>query len=233
MIDEDEFDAASEADADMAFVRLERKFRIALEDKIEGSPTTEAYKMYVLEYMNHAIAAAEALEIASFVDWIELDPDEYYKQYNKFITYVDRFKVNVQISFVRKATKFAVPLSIPEKDKVRHYVAQIKIIVDESGLSVAKKERLYNKINEFLAELDRDRTRFEVFSDFMTSFAHLGGEMAQEAEPAWKWFKLIGEVLGARKETEQLKLPQRQTPKRIEHQKSRNSSDFNNDDIPF
>jgi hypothetical protein len=69
-------------------------------------------------------------------------------------------------------------------------------------LKLAKKERLYAKTNSFLAEVDRDRTRFEQFSKLVIALALLGGEAAQEFEPARKLINSIARLLGRSKEFE-------------------------------
>jgi hypothetical protein len=113
-------------------------------------------------------------------------------------------------------------------------VAKIKEIIDASSLVTAKKERLLNKLNAFLAELDRDRTGLQKFTDVILSLANTGGEAANEIEPAWKWAKLAAAILGVRQETEQtrqlppsskkLEPPKRQLPPPVNR---------NSDHIPF
>lgn len=76
-----------------------------------------------------------------------------------------------------------------------------------SSLQPAKKECLFDKINAFIAELDKDRTPLQKFNDVVLSLAHTGGEAAKELEPAWKWVRLGAAILGVRQETEQTKLP--------------------------
>ena len=105
-------------------------------------------------------------------------------------------------------------ISAAEKEKLRHYVTQIKEVIDHSELLPAKKERLNDLINAFTAELDRERTGLQRFGDLMIGLAHIGGDMAKELEPAWKWVKLGAQVLGARQEAEQTKL--QPPPKKIE-----------------
>ena len=61
MIAEEDFDAASDVSPEMAFVRLERKFRASYEKNIEGNDNSGAWDHYTIEYMNHVVAAARAL----------------------------------------------------------------------------------------------------------------------------------------------------------------------------
>jgi hypothetical protein len=132
----------------------------------------------------------------------------------------------------------SVALAPSEKTHLRAYADKIKDIIDKSSLQPAKKERLFDKINAFIAELDKDRTLLQKFNDVVLSLAHTGGEAAEELEPAWKWVKLAAAILGVRQEMEQTKLPA--PPKRIEPPKRRlpppreKVGHFDmNDEIPF
>lgn len=215
MISEEDFDVVSDPSPEMAFIRLERKFRATYEANLDKADGNGAYFHYTVEYMNHVAAAADTLEIDLFgFDYSPPDKNTIYDDYQAFRQTIDRFIVRHTISNIRSGNKNTVILSTVEKEKLRHYLAQMKEVIDKSDLLPAKKERLYDLINAFLAELDRDRTGLQRFTDLMIGLAHIGGEMAKELEPAWKWVKLGAELLGARQEAEQTKLPP--APKKIE-----------------
>lgn len=141
------------------------------------------------------------------------------EQLDRLTFLVDQFAVHAQINHIRRPPKDTVTLEASEKRILRHYVEQIKEVIDKSPLLVAKKERLFDRINHFLEEVDRDRTALQKFNDMVISLSHTGGEAAEELEPAWKWVKLIGALLGARQENEQAKLPKPVTPKKLPHPK--------------
>lgn len=214
MITEEDFQAASEASPEMAFVRLERKFRAAYETNLSNSDSNGGYNHYTIEYMNHVVAAARALGL-DLLDFWALPPEkEVYDQYQKFRHEVDNYTVQIQIAHIRSGPKNSVALDPSEKKHLRAYADAIKDIVDKSSLRPAKKERLFDKINAFTAELDKDRTPLQKFNDIILSLANTGGEAAEELEPAWKWVKLGAAILGVRQETEQTKLPT--PPKKLE-----------------
>ena len=243
MIKEEDFAAAADGPPDMAFVRLERKFREILEQNLESSQSGGASDHFIIEYMNHTLATAEALGL-DFLDFYSV-PEEnssnVYEDYKRFRQTVDGFTVRVQISHIRLGPAHTVPLDADEKKHLRAYVTRIKEIIDSSSLVVAKKERLLDKLNAFLIELDRDRTALQKFNDVILSLANTGGEVANEMEPAWKWAKLAAAVLGVRQETEQakqltpppkkLEQPKRQLPPPVK--KSGNTRADLDDDIPF
>lgn len=238
MITEEDFAAAADCPPDMAFVRLERKFREILERNLEDTQSASSSNHFIIEYMNHTLAAAEALGL-DFLDFYTV-PDEnirdVYSDYRRFRQTVDAFTVRIQISHIRVGPAYTLPLDADEKKHLRAYVTRIKEIIDASSLATAKKERLLDKLNAFLVELDRDRTPLQKFNDIILSLANTGGEAAEEMEPAWKWAKLAAAVLGVRQETEQTKqLPPLKKPEEKRQlpppAKSRRAE--MDDDIPF
>jgi hypothetical protein len=59
-----------------------------------------------------------------------------------------------------------------------------------------------NKLNAFLAEVDRDRTSMQRFNDFIMSLAKTTADATEELEPTWKWARLIAAIFGARYDAE-------------------------------
>jgi hypothetical protein len=157
----------------------------------------------------NVVAAAQALGLDLF-EFREL-PSEHgndvYELYKRFRTEVDQFTVQIQIAHIRSGPKNSVALDPSEKKHLRAYAEKIKNIIDKSSLATAKKERLFDKLNSSIAELDRDRTSIQKFTDTIMALATVGADVAEELEPAWKWVKLGAAVLGVRQETEQTKLP--------------------------
>lgn len=74
MITEEDFAAVADCPPDLAFARLEKTFRDRLETNLERSQNNNSWAHYIIEYMNHTIAAAEALGL-DFLDFFTV-PDE-------------------------------------------------------------------------------------------------------------------------------------------------------------
>ena len=241
MIREEDFAAAADCPPDMAFVRLERKFRETLEANLENSQNGNSSDLYVIEYMNHTIATADALEL-DFLEFFGV-PDskntsDLYERYNHFRQTVDAYTVRIQIRNIRIGPAHALPLDEDEKKHIRAYVTKIKEIVDGSTLSAPKKEALLNRLNAFLVEVDRDRTSLQRFNDFMMSLAKAAGDAVEELEPAWKWARLLAAIMGVRQEKENAKLPppaEKPKPQQIPPPAKRNGRRRieMDDDIPF
>jgi hypothetical protein len=242
MIPHDEYAAAVRGhDSELAFVHLESKYREALNKNLENTDNSNAYSSFVIEYMNHTIAAAHALGLTILDQWTVPSHSHNIRvsdHFHDFTTAVDHFKVQVQIDQARRRNRFSVALDPAEKDKLRNYVAQIKKVIDDSSLARPKKERLYDKINDFLAEVDRDRTPYEQFADLVINLAHLGGEAAQELEPARKLINSIARLLGRNKEAEESTLPPPSKPRQIPAPRKtlpppQNTESGMEDEIPF
>lgn len=241
MISEDDFEEISGLEPELAFVRLERKFRDALNAKLQDADNNNAYNSFIIEYMNHTIAAAGALDLDILKNW-KIPSHATSKHladiFHDFTTEVDHYKVQIQILHIRTPQRYAVALTASEKEKLRHYVAQIKTVIDNSSLSNDKKEELYNKINAFLAEVDRNRTRFEVYSDLAIAVARTGGEMAKELEPVTRLINAIARLLGASKQIENERISQfekkkLEPPKRQLPAPTKPDRDDLDDEIPF
>jgi hypothetical protein len=137
MIKEEDFAGAAEVSPEMAFVRLERKFRAVYQNNINDSQSSEAYWSYTREYLNHTVAAAEALGLDFLSNFdVEADNNELSDIHTALTTAVDRFAVKVQIQYIRQPPLNTVTLEDSEKRILRHYVEQIKEVVDQSSLLV-------------------------------------------------------------------------------------------------
>jgi len=216
MIEEQEFAVIEGLAPPLAFVRLVRRFRTALQKKLQDNSFSSASA--VQEYINHVVSTASALEINEFKDWqIPVVSDDIWNVYERLTREVDRYIVHVEIANVRQSPQNSVGLELYEKREIRHYVEQIKHLIENSKkLEVPKKERLFDRINDFLQELDRERTPIRVLSDVVIELSRTGGQAAHELEPAWKWVKLIAGVFGGRQENERAGLPKPSQPKKLE-----------------
>jgi hypothetical protein len=226
---------------ELAFVYLEQRFRDKLNSNLEGADNSHSFDVCVIEYMNHTKAAARALDLDILDSWGVPSHQQHNLSdlFNDFTAAIDYFKVQVSIDNARSTLRFSVELDTDEKDKLRNYVGEIKKVIDRSSLAQKKRERLYDLINAFLVEVDRDRTPWDRFADLVIGLAHLGGEAAQELEPARKLIDSIARLLGRTKESEDAasKLPpsaqRRQIPgppKILPSPKKRGEMD---DEIPF
>lgn len=106
MIKEEDFDAAADGPEDMAFVRLERKYREVLEKNLSETDSGNSYEAYIIEYINHTIATAKALGLTFLDEWrIPDGSGRIWDTYKDFTTDVDHFTIQIQISHIRSGPR--------------------------------------------------------------------------------------------------------------------------------
>lgn len=253
MISDEELLAAmreARGDKQLAFVQLERRFREALNKRLSSLEDDRSYTVnpFYIEYINHTLATAKALGITTFDHWkLPSHSGDHHliDTYKDFTADVDNYGLQVRINYAEHQAIYSVYLTQEDKITVRHLCDEIKKIIDASNLPGDKRESLLSKLNAFIKELDRDRTRLETYADLMVGFSHAVGESANELRPVVAIITKIGKVFGARQEAEtQVRLPPAET-KRIEPPKRENDlSEFGSagpskkppnidDEIPF
>ena len=200
------------ADDDIAFIDLVKKYQKSYSRNVSEK----------MSYMNKVISAAKSLNIQKVKD-IKMPPMDDYdgvklQKYENFLHILDEYFENFKIINGRRVSKFSVKLSVSEKEKLRHFIEQIKCTVEISQLSTGKKEAIFKKLASLALEIDRDRTRFEAFADVVSDLAHVSRNLADGAEPWWKWAKPMFEILGSAKESEdqQAALPSPEEQKKLE-----------------
>lgn len=119
------------------------------------------------------------------------------------------------------------------KREIHHYINQIREIVNNVELRANKKEALLNRLNEFAKEVDKDRTRGEIWASTYISFKAEIKDGAEALEQALKPLEKIADIFGKAKEfVDMLKPPE----KRIsieDHSKANSSMNYSDDEIPF
>jgi hypothetical protein len=233
--DDDYIEAIRGNTSEMAFVKLETKFRQKMNDDLKDNNESGVFDACALEYINHCLATAKALDL-HFLDAWSVPSGKRQNLWDlsrDLLFAIDNFKVQVQVANARGVLRYSVGLSHDDKEKVRRYVGEIKKLVDTAVLDDWKKDRLYGLINAFLAEVDRDRAPWDRFADLFIGLAHLGGQAATELRPVRELVDSIARLLGRTKEIEDSapKLP-RPTPRRIPPPQQAPKPEMD-DDIPF
>jgi hypothetical protein len=102
MISDDELLDLPE-DPERAFVQCERKLRHRLFKKLEETQSYNAYKSYKLEYINHVVSVAKALELSIFDEYgiptLDADINPFYDQ---FLHDVDHLTVQIRMRHARR-----------------------------------------------------------------------------------------------------------------------------------
>lgn len=219
-------------DAEEAFLYLEAVFREECEQKIKEAHQEERIDIYYIQYISKVLGAISELGIESqfatrSVPSIE---DVDYQTYVNFSKDVEHYRTMLQIRRARRRKEFSVALDQATKIKLRHMLSQMREIVDRLDVSQSKKEALFAKINALQAEIDRDRTRFDIVAALWIEGSEKLGEGAEKLQPLREILDSIGNVFKQAKKFEGAdtpRLPPAEKAKQLEPPKS------TSDDIPF
>lgn len=217
MDDDDVFENLPD-DPELAFCHLEALYKRQLENDVSSTDESSAISHFRARYINQIIAAAKALDINGIKDYeAPKSQSEVWSYYEVFATDVMNLIIQIRIGHARRKRFYSVALSSAEKEKIRHYISQIKQLIDASDLSKDKKDAIYKRLTNLELEIDKDRTRFELIAETVLGFARLSRDVEQEgAEPWWKWAKLIFGVVDEAKEKEEAaRLPSPEERKRL------------------
>lgn len=230
-------------DREQAFLMLESRFKSQFEADVERIEDGDTLAYYRQRYCNQVIAAAKSLEIEHIRDYsLPTDESSIWAFFSRFEIDVMNLIIQIRINHGRRRKKYSVVLDATAKQKIRHYIEQIRDIVEQSDLPQNKRDVVFKKLSELTLEIDRDRTRFEIVADSVRGFARLSGDVEREgAEPWWKWVKLIlGEIDEAKEKEPPPSIPAPEERKRLEPPRKEPPAPSNkssrrdlDDDIPF
>lgn len=223
---------------DLALLQLAEDFRETMKTDLAHAEGEFEHARAYSEYFDSVFAAAEELGIDIFEGRsLPHTQDEILEKFYTYSRYVDRYITRVRVRSMRRKSLYSVPLTEEEKRKIRHLIEQIKNVLDESNLSIEKKESIHSIMADLLEEVEKDRTGLDVFADKAGRIARISGDFAREGvEPWWQFFRPIFEIFGAAKEREEEapRLPAPKPPKRIEGpRRTIAAPPLSDDDIPF
>jgi len=88
-----------------------------------------------------------------------------------------------KIRRARRDSGASVKFDGSAKAKLRHYLDQIREIVElSSGITDEKKDLLFKKINALQEEIERIRSRREVYGTFILYFSGIFGEAVERSK---------------------------------------------------
>jgi hypothetical protein len=223
-------------DNHVAFLQLEREFRIEMEAAQEDRNSD--WSEVTANYMNNTKAAAEALEIDALENFAinTRHFGDHRDNFNDFLRAVNSVIVQMRVANARSRKAMSVGLSEVQKTKIHHLIEKIRGEVEQSNSSDPKKEKIFDILSLLGKEVSKDRTRYERFADLARSLAGLSGDIEREgARPWWPWFEKIMGLIDDAKESEP-QLPKPPEIKKIEAPRKELPKPGNRDlngDIPF
>ena len=80
------------------------------------------------------------------------------------------------------------------REKIRELINKIKLTIEAIELPLPRKEALMSRLNDFAAEVDKDRTRFEAFGALMIEAAGVAKKVERRLRPIRKWIDSVANV---------------------------------------
>ncbi|MDP1836975.1 MAG: hypothetical protein Q8N31_10145 [Reyranella sp.] len=233
----------SRGDKQLAFVKLERRFRETFKKNMASLP--EEYGNVLLnslyiEYMNHTVAAVKALRVPLFEGW-ELPSHEINQSvssvHQDFTAAVDNYSLQVRLAAAEQVLMYSIHLTDEDKRKIHHFGARIRDQIQKSAVREVKRDQLLRLLNNFLREVDSDYTKMEVVGAFITGATHIARQSLEDLDPIRGWIETIADIFGTAQEEQPLSLPPAQTKQipgpNLPKQPARTPRAELDDDIPF
>jgi hypothetical protein len=186
--------------------------------------------------MNNTIALARHCEITEIAGWENARPHNHdWHEYLCFAAEVDACTMTMRLAAVRRAKEYSVQLDAAAKKKLSHLLTQMREAIEKLDISVAKKDKLYRRINALQDEIDRERTGFHAFGALVIEAADDAGEAATRLEPVTRMIERLGAALGLakRQESPPSQLPSPSERKRISGPKKSGFDKALDEEIPF
>jgi hypothetical protein len=219
-------------DPELAFVTLVSKFDEAREAKIASSDERSDTSIFLLDYMNNVVGVANALHLDLYDDWEMPESDRaVYELYREFSLRTKRYVLEVQLRHARIGKHYSVGLNAGTKARIRKLVEQIKEQLEKSDLEERKRNVLFGKLNKFLEEVDRERTRYDAAMDMTLEIV---GAIDKASSPIIALLDSVTRLLAQAKSAEPLELPPPKDRRKIEGpRKQLPKPKTMDDDIPF
>ncbi|MEJ0077013.1 MAG: hypothetical protein WDO17_16520 [Alphaproteobacteria bacterium] len=80
----------------------------------------------------------------------------------------------------RRVQGYSVQFDATTKLKVQHHIEQLREIFGKLEIEQDKRDSLFNKLTELQHEVDRDRTRFDVYAALAVEAAGVVGESVEK-----------------------------------------------------
>jgi hypothetical protein len=220
-------------DPELAFVDLVAKFDRERDASLASSEERSDTGIFLLDYMNNVMGVANALHLDLYDD-LEMPSGNsgIYDTYREFSLRTKRYVLEIQVRHARIGKHYSVGLNTGNKARIRKLVEKIKEELDKLDVDERKKNALFGKLDKFLSEVDRERTRYDAAMDMMLGIA---GVVDKTSNPIIDLLDSVTRLLAQAKSSEPLELPPPRDRKRIEgprKQLPKPRTDMD-DDIPF
>jgi hypothetical protein len=195
-------------DEGLIFLKLESAYRQACErDAFEAQrnePNGYFPAEQYLQYMRRTAAAAAELQLGILQNFhIPFAEDLTTSVYQDFRGQVDDYRTKFQIRHARRVKGYSVRFDAKTKRIVSHHLAQVREIIIKLEVDDWKKESLLTCLSNLQAEVDKDRSGYEVLGAFIVESAGVLGTAAEKLEPIRKLIDSVAGLMWGTKHAEQ------------------------------
>jgi hypothetical protein len=233
-MDEEEAYATIPTDPELAFLHLEKYFRQVLDQEIARAGSDGPGSVVYVEYIGKVIAAITELGLESAVvkQTVPAIEDVTFQTYQNFSKDVEHYKTALKIRNARRIQGYSVQLDTVTRAKITHHIQQLRDIFQKLEIDEKKKEALLKVLNDLQTEVDRNRTRFDIFASLIMAVADTASEAIERSQVRALLDSIARVIWGVKKDEETRRLPSRAEPKQIEPPRAskRRGAD---DEIPF
>jgi hypothetical protein len=204
-------------DPEEAFLLLEEKYRTECETNVRKAHQDENLNVYFVDYIAQVIGAISELGLQSkFDDRIPQIENVDYQTYLNFSKDVKHYRTMLLIRHGRRVQGYSVQFDAATKVKVKHHIGQLREIFEKLEVEEDKRDALRSKLNALQEEVDRERTRFDVYAALAVEAAGVVGESVEKSKVLDVLNAIARVIWGTKKEQEIKRLPTPTPPKRIE-----------------
>jgi hypothetical protein len=189
-------------------------------------------------FQNIVLAAGKRLGVEPFVSLSMPRRDRYNKgndDYRQFRADLDHYMTQLLLDSSMRGRRESVLIEPGDKDRVRSYLHGLKVAIDQSNFSDAKRGALLKRLAEFEVELEKKRLNLLAVTMFAFQILSVPGSLWASYEVVSKLTSNIMQVVAEAKaaEDEQRRLPPTEAPTALlPARKEREPADLE-DDIPF
>ena len=242
MIDEEDVAGLIGLEPEQKFCIIEGIARRKLAESRLASGPNDYAEYDDFEYMVTVLAAAQEFGIDDLsgyeIPWRSEDGcDDRCRMFRAEAT-----RISQRLLFRHGTQTKSVALDAATKEKISHWLKQMRKSVQQADVSVEKKDRLFGLIDQLQAEVDHERTPVQAVGELWVTICTYMGEGVKNLEPVARFVERVGGALGLAKQEEDAlpKLPPLRDRQRLEPpQNAASKKDKNgfdkalDDEIPF
>ncbi len=170
----------------MAFAVLQQRMYASLENiwrNAEGST-----RIHEQRYIDILIAFDEVHDLGNLTAFKNApsDNESFHQFFSSFRRQVEILSHKIKMEAARRVKtgeQTIVVLDTPARGAIHALINAIREKLNELQLPENKRESLFDKLNAFAAEVDRNRTRTEAFLSFVVDVSRTAGVVKKELEP--------------------------------------------------